>query len=240
MTRDLQEPVTTPKPTPNIMVHFGPRFHNWTQELQARQRSNSDNVIVIDGYEGTGKSNLATLLATCLDPGFDAENVIFTTQDWNHVFDTNQTGKSYLVDEAGNLLFSRDYASNDSKFLVKLLMQARILRSTIIMCLPNMHFLDRYVRESRIKYRVHMLSRHSAIVQDSVTNWRTGTTMLTDRFKITNIPSAAKLLGPVWTRYEERKVAAVRSFSGDHQQMLREKKLSQAARIKRLEAELDR
>ena len=201
--------------------------------------NDNDNVIVIDGYEGTGKSNLGLIVAKQVNPEFDAaRETIFSMQDWNNVFDAGDLGRTYVMDEAGSLLFSRDYASLDSKFLIKLLMQARILRSTIILCLPNMFFLDRYVRESRVQFRAHMEKRTSAMIQRTVVNWRTGEARHNDMLRVLGIPSARDLWPEMWTAYEARKRAAVRAFSGDHTLMLRERKLSQAARIKRLEAEL--
>lgn len=214
-------------------------FNDFTEGLRASMRADSDNVIVVDGYEGTGKSNLAILLSKLVNPDFDpGAEAIFTVQDWNRIFDTNQTHRAYLVDEAGNLLFSRDYASTDSKFLVKLLMQARILKSTITLCLPNIGWLEKYVREHRVKYRIHMENRKTAILQRSVVNWRTGVGRFEDMGRLSNIPSVRQVWPELWNNYEVRKVAAVRAFSGEHQQQLRLNKLNQAARIKRLEEEL--
>lgn len=200
----------------------------------------NDNVIVIDGYEGTGKSNLAIVINKCLVKDFDpGQEAIFSVQDWNRIFDTGATCRAYQIDEAGNLLFSRDYASTDSKFLVKLLMQARILKSTIVLCLPNIGWLEKYVREHRVRYRIHMFSRTSAMLQRGIVNWRTGEARFEDIGKFTGIPNARKLWPELWNSYEARKVAAVKAFSGDHQAQLRLNKLSQQARIKKLEAELD-
>lgn len=216
------------------------RFSDFVGELKANMARDSDNVIVIDGYEGTGKSNLGIILSKSVNEAFDpGKEAIFTVQDWNRIFDDNVKEKPYLVDEAGNLLFSRDYASTDSKFLVKLLMQARILRSTITLCLPNIGWLEKYVREHRVKYRIHMFDRTSAMLQRSVVNWRTGTGRFEDLGRLSGIPSARAVWPELWKAYEERKIAAVRSFSGDHKQQLRLNKLSQDARIRKLEAELD-
>lgn len=214
-------------------------FNDFAEGLRASMRADSDNVIVVDGYEGTGKSNLAILLSRLVNPDFDpGVEAIFTVQDWNRIFDTNRTQRAYLVDEAGNLLFSRDYASTDSKFLVKLLMQARILRSTITLCLPNIGWLEKYIREHRVKYRIHMESRKSAILQRSVVNWRTGVGRFDDIGRLSGIPSVREVWPELWQTYEARKIAAVRAFSGEHKQQLRLNKLNQEARIKKLEADL--
>lgn len=216
------------------------RFNDFINELRANMARDNDNVIVIDGYEGTGKSNLAILLNKSLVPSFDpSKEAIFTVQDWNRIFNTGQTQRAYQIDEAGNLLFSRDYASTDSKFLVKLLMQARILKSTIVMCLPNIGWLEKYVREHRVRWRIHMFNRTSAMLQRGVVNWRTGGARFEDVGRFTGIPSTKTLWPELWSSYEERKIAAVQAFSGDHQKMLRLNKLSQDARIRKLEAELD-
>lgn len=91
-------------------------------------------------------------------------------------------------------------------------MQARILRSTITLCLPNIGWLEKYVREHRVKYRIHMFDRTSAMLQRSVVNWRTGTGRFEDLGVLSGIPSARKVWPDLWNAYESRKISAVRDM----------------------------
>lgn len=66
------------------------RFTDFIRELKANMARDSDNVIVIDGYEGTGKSNLGIILSKSVNDSFDpGREAIFTVQDWNRIFDEN-------------------------------------------------------------------------------------------------------------------------------------------------------
>lgn len=189
-------------------------FTSWqgfVSELRHRMATDNDNVVVIDGYEGTGKSNLGILLAKTLNPSFDpARDCVFNHGDWQRIFNANLSRQVYLIDEGGNLLFSRDYASSDSKTFVKLLMQARILQSTIIIAMPNINWLEKYVREHRIRYRIHMFRRGAAIFQLTKTDWRSGGVRMVDCFKASQIGSVRSLDPALWARYQERKVSAIR------------------------------
>lgn len=224
-------------------------FLPFCRHLEREMAREADNAIVIDGYEGSGKSNLGILVSRTIKPDFNpGRESIYKMQDWHNVFDANIKGRVYLVDEAGNILFSRDFASTDSKFIVKLLMQARILRATLILVLPSVFFLDRYVRESRMKYRFRMdpfnlrnnQGRTMAMLQTPFMNWRTGDVRMTDVALLTDIPSVRDLDRALWSEYEARKEAEVRAFSGEHKDLMRLNKLAQQDRIQRLEERLAR
>jgi hypothetical protein len=137
-------------------------FRDWAtmvRHFRENMRRDGDNFIVIDGYERTGKSTLGFQLARAIDPSFDPATVILDYQDFRNVFSQNKRNVTYLLDEGGNLMFSRDSMTGENKILQKILMQVGQTNSTFIMCVPNFWRLDRIVREHRCQAWIHVYRR---------------------------------------------------------------------------------
>lgn len=121
-------------------------------------KRNADNVVLIDGYEGVGKSTLGMSIAR----DFTGENwdpstgLIFNYHEWAQNWKSGEKDRLYIIDEGGNLLFSRDSTKHENKLLVKVLMQMRVLRSTVLILCPNKHWLDPYVRLHRARFWTHV------------------------------------------------------------------------------------
>lgn len=176
--------------------------------LRGRVRADFDNVLVVDGEEGVGKSTFALTLARSLTDGrFDPSQVVYNFEDWERVVDLSKRGNVYLLDEGGNLGFSRDHSTGENKRLVKILMVARQVNPTLILCIPNFRWLDVYLREHRAHFRVHIERRGVAIVQERVTDWHAGNVWFEDHYKFYFDPFPGD--DPFWKAYLGRKRAAL-------------------------------
>lgn len=120
---------------------------------------NADNVILIDGYEGVGKSTLGMTIARDFTrEAWDPQTgLIFNYKEWYANWKSKEKDQLYIIDEGGNLLFSRDSTKHENKLLVKVLMQMRVLRSTVLILCPNKWWLDPYVRLHRARFWTHAL-----------------------------------------------------------------------------------
>lgn len=124
-------------------------------------RRDQDNCLAYTGNPGSGKSNTAlwdALLANeILGRTFNIDkDTIFGFDDWNGAFEARERERFYLFDEAINTAFSRDASVREQKSFVKTMAQARILRSTVQLCLPYFQNLDPFFRNARVTIRVHM------------------------------------------------------------------------------------
>lgn len=208
--RDLEGPASSlTAPCNHSEGHGGGHaFAYWSrlvEILKWRMAADHDNVLAIDGDEGSGKSTLALQLARDLDPGFRPQDVIYDFQDLESTFSVTARRRVYLVDEGVNLVFSRDFASYGNKQLVKLLMQARQLNCTLIFVIPNFWWLDKYLREHRVRWWIHVLHRGRATVTQRVQNWRDGSTVFKEMF-IKTFPGPDPT-SDFWRTYLERKTA---------------------------------
>lgn len=133
-------------------------YNELLEWMHRNVRRNADNVILVDGYEGSGKSTLALAMAR----DFTEENwdpktgLIFNWNEWAQNWKSGVKDQLYIIDEGGNLLFSRDSTRHENKLLVKVLMQMRVLRSTVLILCPNKWWLDPYVRMHRARFWAHV------------------------------------------------------------------------------------
>lgn len=125
--------------------------------LQQVARVDKDNLIPFDGATGAGKSTLAIKMALKGCEWFDLDKDILYSRNELIEWVTNARPGSWAVaDEAVNMLFKRDFASRDQKFLLRILDMCRDRNLTVLMCIPNFWALDKHILEGRVRLRVHI------------------------------------------------------------------------------------
>lgn len=144
--------------------------------IRALTDQNDDCVVIIDGLEGSGKSSIAFQLCHYLEPGWDPQNrVIIDYEDWLQFYEAGERKCTYLLDEGGDLAFSRDAMSGQNKHVVRILQMARILNNIMIICCPSIHWLDKYLREHRalIYIKVHKEYHSGGVLRGRATvHWK--------------------------------------------------------------------
>lgn len=131
------------------------------QHMHENVENNYDNLVVIYGQEGVGKSNLAVELCKLYDPTFTLEDryiydLLPFLQKLQADFHDN-TGKAYLLDEATNLASNRDWNKEGNKHMIQLLEMFRSRGLTLIMCIPSFDRLDIYIREHRARFKLECM-----------------------------------------------------------------------------------
>lgn len=184
-------------------------FDEFAAFLHRRSGQDEDNVVAIDGYEGSGKSTLAIQLARAIQrlqgTDFPPEHTIFDWSQWDEVFSFRDKRQVYILDEGGNLALSRDAMTGGNKEMVRILTQARQLNHTIIFCMPSFYWLDKYVREHRVKWWLHVEKRGEATLLERYNDWRRGETWFEDCNARFNFDDLAVLDPPYWAKYVAHK-----------------------------------
>lgn len=115
-----------------------------------------DNLIVIHGSEGVGKSHLAYSLAKRFNPDFNLrKNYIYQYDEFLTRITEDMSsppGTVYWLDEASNIASNRDWMHTDNKEFIKILEMFRSRGWTLILCIPKLDRLDIYIRETRARY----------------------------------------------------------------------------------------
>jgi len=129
---------------------------------------NIDWFSAVVGIEGVGKSTLALnlYLKWCLESGFPTstiEDTLIYDEDelLRFLSNLNPSNKNLpiFMDEGANILFNRDSMSKQRSYVLKFFNVMRFLNSYVLICTPNIRFLDKNVRAHRLKSMFYIPER---------------------------------------------------------------------------------
>lgn len=126
-------------------------------DMRKNIRDDYDNVVVVDGGEGSGKSNLMYQLLIRYDPNFDVERGYTYDADAfkRKIREGGDIGRTFWMDEGSIIANNRDWNSQQNKGFIKTLETCRSRHYTLGMCIPSFERLDVYIREHRVRYLLH-------------------------------------------------------------------------------------
>lgn len=121
-------------------------------------KANNDVVIIADGNEGTGKSNLLTvtcyLFSIKLGREYSTENIYFDLDSMMKDMQSSNE-KIFHFDEAALGAMADDWQNKLQKKFRKLLMIARKRKHVLVMAIPQFWRLNRYFAVDRSKALLH-------------------------------------------------------------------------------------
>lgn len=127
-------------------------------------RVNKDAPIVISGYPGEGKSVLAREIAKIFDKRYsDERNCIYSRKELITKVETYPPS-AFILDEAINLLYKRDWGTGAQKELIKVLNICRSKRHLLIFVQPEFVDMDKDIRNGRIRLWIYAIKRGVASV----------------------------------------------------------------------------
>ncbi len=139
-------------------------------ELKKRIKNEQQNVVIIDGDTGAGKSTLGIQicygLAKLLKVDFSLEkDYIYSLEDlWRKLQDPNASPINFM-DEGALILSAKNSMSKESKDIVNLFNTMRSRGWSTIICVPNYKQIDKGVRTTHADFRVHCSSNDSCILK---------------------------------------------------------------------------
>ncbi len=124
--------------------------------IPALRQQDKDYVICVDGREGAGKSWFAFQLGKAVDPTLGISRVVFSPDDFRAAILRAKKGQCIIYDEAFTGYSSRSSLSPVNRVLVSLAMQMRQKNLFIIIVLPTIFLLDKYMAMFRTKGLFHV------------------------------------------------------------------------------------
>ena len=135
-------------------------YEGMLEKLAEDMRKNivddKDNVIIVEGPERSGKSNMAYWGCKTFDPDFDMRmNYIYDFDKFVEIIaDRDIRNETFWLDEMSNLANNRDWNSTDNKPLVEFFEMMGSKQINFFGCIPHHERLDVYIRENRIRYLI--------------------------------------------------------------------------------------
>jgi len=124
------------------------------EDMHRNVRSDYDNVVMIEGGEGSGKSNLAWNVIESYSPGFDiSQTYVYNMDGIRERFAAEDYGGGiFWMDETSQIASNRNWQSEDNKDLVSILEVCRSKHFSLVGCIPSISRADIYLREYRMRY----------------------------------------------------------------------------------------
>ena len=124
------------------------------EDMHRNVKADYDNVVMIEGGEGSGKSNLAWNVIEAYSPNFDInQTYVYNMQGIRERFAAADYGGGiFWMDETSQIASNRTWQSEDNQDLVGILETSRSKGFSIVGCVPNISRVDIYLREFRMRY----------------------------------------------------------------------------------------
>ena len=124
------------------------------EDMHHNIKADYDNVVMIEGGEGSGKSTMAWNLINAYSPGFDIKQVyVYNMQGIRERFaNADYGGNIFWMDETSQIASNRTWQSEDNQDLVGILETCRSKHLSLIGCVPKIDRVDIYLREFRMRY----------------------------------------------------------------------------------------
>lgn len=147
------------RPTHQVSFYVDPVLALQLDKVRYRVlKKDFDFVQIIDGREGSGKSVLAQQVAKYLDPNFNLDNIVFTSEDFIKKIKDPKTkkGSCIVLDEAFNAINSRASMSEVNRSMGAVATEMRQKNLFIIIVLPSFFDLDKQFALHRASSILHV------------------------------------------------------------------------------------
>jgi rubrerythrin len=164
-----------------------------------------DFVVLVGGYEGSGKSTLGILLAKAACKNFDIKkDVLYSFKDLIERLKTVPKYHALVLDEAVEFAFSRNAMKREQKKIIQVFMQVRQKNLCFIMLIPNIMDIDKYFREHRAARWFEVVSRGQFLAHEKIKDIYKGKVFWQQKYRDTFEP----LDSETWFEYIEVKKEA--------------------------------
>jgi len=139
---------------------FWPSFVQDIQSLESRQENRH---IAVVGLVGWGKSTTAIWISKLLDPSFAVQDIIFVKQDLLRLVAGQPKNKSFVLDDVGVMLSSRQWQEKERELIFGFLEICRMNQVNTIATAPSLAMIDvnyqrllHYVLQVELKCQDHI------------------------------------------------------------------------------------
>ena len=138
----------------------------WIKDCRETVRSDLDNLVLLTGPEGQGKSTLELQLARALDPTIQLGQITFGVKEF---LETAQGTEKYRVVCADELLVNKRKGMHGTTIrLLDFLQTCRSLNLHLLVCFPHEDLLDIAILNYRVRWKIHIPRRGLWVLSERI------------------------------------------------------------------------
>jgi predicted XRE-type DNA-binding protein len=198
-------------------------IHVVAEIIKERIDRGRDCPILVTGDRGCGKSTLILEIALEVDPKLTIEKIAFRLEDFARIFNENPPGgggvyPQVILDEAGHALFAQDWMNRAQKIVAKQLIISRVKRQVIWFAVPRRMQLNNQLRDMPYMW-IHV--SEPAEYKQGYAQVHLSPPGPDQKWYLEKYwkPWCAfvypQLIGGLWDRYEEKKIAFVNEVTAE-------------------------
>lgn len=115
-----------------------------------------DMIFLVDGFEGTGKSQFSSQAAFYCDPTFNINRICFSPREFREAIVNAQPFEAIVYDEAYTGLSSRSAMSMINRTLIQMLAEIRQKNLFVFVVMPSFFDSDKYIALWRSRGLFHI------------------------------------------------------------------------------------
>ncbi len=119
-------------------------------------KKDKDYVMLMDGYEGSGKTTLAIQMGKYVDPTLNLNRICMTPDDFKEAIKNAKKGQCVIYDEAVTGLTAGASITRVGKILKSMMMQMRQKNLFVIVIIPVIFEFNKYAVLSRARFFIHI------------------------------------------------------------------------------------
>ncbi len=115
--------------------------------------------MIIDGYEGAGKSTLAMQCGKYVDPTLNLSRICMTPDEFKEAILKSKKGQCVIYDEAVTGMTAGESIAKVGRILKSMMMQMRQKNLFVIVLIPTVFELNKYATLSRSRFMLHVFEK---------------------------------------------------------------------------------
>jgi len=136
-------------------VPFNTHLYKNLMHIKEGIKKKFDGILVVDGMEGSGKSELAFQCALIINEDFNDKDIFYSVDQFEEWLENTKIGSAGVWDEFALAGLSADALSSLQILLIKKFVLIRKKRLFIALVIPYFFMLQRYFAISRTRALIH-------------------------------------------------------------------------------------
>ena len=145
-----------------LTYHIPTNLVKFLDKVKAKINQNDkDYVLIIDGYEGSGKSTFAQQIGIYVDSTLCLSRICMTADEFKQAIIDAKKGECVIYDEAVTGMSASDSITRIGRLLKSMMMQMRQKNLFVIVIIPTVFELGKYAILSRARCLFHIFEKNN-------------------------------------------------------------------------------